>query len=82
MSEFPRNPIGVVKRFITDEADARLACYLPIPEDEQQPPAPAATLPAPARPVLPPGAVDAPLARLYNFLRKLSKLNEMPMIHR
>ena len=61
--EFPRTPTGALKRHITDEADARLAFYLPFPAD--QPPIPD----APPRPQLPQDVVDAPLIRLYNFLR-------------
>ena len=63
--EFPRTPTGVIKRHITDEADARLAFYLPLPTD--QPPLPD----APPRPQLPQDVVDAPLIRVYNFLRML-----------
>ena len=66
-SEFPRKPIGWLKRNITDEADARLAFYLPLPADQPVPPeAPE----APPRPQLPEGVVDAPLVRVFNFLRK------------
>ena len=61
--EFPRKPSGAIKRHITDEADSRLAFYLPFPAD--QPPVPD----APPRPQLPQDVVDAPLIRLYNFLR-------------
>jgi mediator of RNA polymerase II transcription subunit 14 len=61
--EFPRTPTGAIKRHITDEADVRLALYLPIPAD--QPPIPD----VPPRPQLPQDVVDAPLIRLYNFLR-------------
>ena len=61
--EFPRTPTGAIKRHITDEADARLAFYLPFPAD--QPPIPD----APPRPQLPQDVVDAPLIRLFNFLR-------------
>lgn len=45
-----------------DEADARLAYYLPPPstQTEEQ---------TPSRPQLPEGAVDTPLVRVYNFLR-------------
>lgn len=62
--EFPRIPSGIIKRHITDEADARLAFYLPMPD--LQPPIPD----APPRPQLPQGVVDTPLVRVYNFLRK------------
>jgi mediator of RNA polymerase II transcription subunit 14 len=67
-TEFPRNPIGVLKDHLTIEADNRLGCYLPIPEPEQ-PPDPNLP-PPPERPNLPEDVVDAPLTRLYNFLRK------------
>lgn len=52
-----------MKRHLTDEADSRLAFYLPMPE---QPPG----VELPPRPVLPEGIVDTPLVRLYNFLRE------------
>jgi hypothetical protein len=66
--EFPRKPTGALKEHLTAEADNRLGCYLPIPEPEQPP---EANLPAPLeRPKLPGDVVDAPLVRLYNFLRK------------
>ena len=62
--EFPRIPSGIIKRHITDEANARLAFYLPMPE--ATPPIPD----APPRPQLAPGVVDTPLVRVYNFLRE------------
>src|SRR5882757_7101555 len=61
--EFPRTPTGVIKRHITDEADARLAFYLPFPANQPQ------ISDAPPRPQLPQDVVDAPLIRVYNFLR-------------
>lgn len=71
-SEFPRKPIGWLKRNITDEADARLAFYLPLPADQPVPPeAPE----APPRPQLPEGVVDAPLVRVFNFLRAWPSYN-------
>jgi mediator of RNA polymerase II transcription subunit 14 len=67
-TEFPRKPTGVLKDHLTIEADNRLGCYLPMPEPEN-PPDP--NIPAPAeRPKLPEDVVDAPLVRIYNFLRK------------
>ena len=66
IAEFPRTPSGALKRHITAEADARLAFYLP--PDEPPPPG----IDVPPRPQLPEGMVDAPLVRLFNFLRKLS----------
>jgi mediator of RNA polymerase II transcription subunit 14 len=67
-TEFPRKPTGVLKEHLDIEADNRLGCYLPMPEPEK-PPDP--NLPAPIeRPKLPEDVVDAPLVRIYNFLRK------------
>ncbi|KAK0461040.1 mediator complex subunit MED14-domain-containing protein [Desarmillaria tabescens] len=65
IQEFPRIPTGIMKRHLTDEADSRLAFYLPMPE---QPPG----VELPPRPVLPEGVVDTPLVRLYNFLQIMS----------
>ena len=48
-----------------DEADSQLARYLPIPENESMQPG----TEVPPRPILPDGTVDAPLVRVYNFLR-------------
>lgn len=62
--EFPRTPSGALKRNITDEADARLWFYLS--PDELPPPG----IEAPSRPRLPDGVMDAPLVRVFNFLRK------------
>ncbi|TFY60186.1 hypothetical protein EVJ58_g5313 [Rhodofomes roseus] len=66
--EFPRKPIGGLKRHITDEADARLAFYLPLPADQALPP----EIEVPPRPQLPEGVVDAPLVRVFNFLQMMS----------
>ena len=66
-TEFPRKPTGVLKEHLISEADNRLGCYLPIPEPEQ-PPDP--NLPPPERLKLPADVVDAPLVRIFNFLRK------------
>ncbi|RPD78468.1 MED14-domain-containing protein [Lentinus tigrinus ALCF2SS1-7] len=66
MQEFPRTPTGHLKRNITDEADARLAFYLP----PDQPPPPGVEVPP--RPALPEGVVDAPLVRVFNFLQMMS----------
>lgn len=63
---FPRQPQGLLKRHIADEADARLAFYLPIPSDPALPPG----VEIPPRPQLPEGVVDAPLVRVFNFLRR------------
>ena len=52
-------------RHITNEADARLAHYLPLLDE---PPQGSATEVLP-RSQLPEGVMDAPLVRLYNFLR-------------
>ena len=67
-TEFPRKPTGVLKEHLATEADNRLGCYLPMPEPEQ-PPDPNLP-PIPERPKLPEDVVDAPLVRIYNFLRK------------
>lgn len=53
-----------MKRHITDEADARLAFYLPLPADTPPP-----GVEIPPRPQLPDGVFDAPLIRVFNFLR-------------
>ncbi|KAI9567227.1 mediator complex subunit MED14-domain-containing protein [Boletus coccyginus] len=66
--EFPQEPTGVLKRHIVDEADSRMACYLPLPEPVDLPSGTA----APERPKPPEGTVDAPLVRLYNFLQMMS----------
>lgn len=64
LAEFPRVPSGMIKRHITDEANAQLAFYLDL-QPEQAP------LPEiPPRPQLPQGIVDAPLVRVFNFLRR------------
>ena len=63
-SEFPRVPAGIMKRYITDEADARLMLYLPLP-DAVHP----LGVDIPPRPQLPEGVVDSPLIRVFNFLR-------------
>ena len=65
-AEFPRIPAGVLKRHLADEADSRLAYYLQLPEVEQAPPG----FELPSKPRLPPGYVDAPLIRVFNFLRE------------
>lgn len=59
-------PTGILKRHITDEANSILAYYLQLPELEQAPPG----FEVPPRPKLPPGYVDAPLVRVFNFLRR------------
>lgn len=66
--EFPQEPTGPLKRHIADEADARMAYYLPFPETEDAPP----NIERAERPQLPEGAIDAPLVRLYNFLQMMS----------
>ncbi|GLB37299.1 putative MED14-domain-containing protein [Lyophyllum shimeji] len=64
--EFPRIPTGIMQRHITDEADARLAFYLPLPEEAHL------GIDAPERPQLPEGVIDAPLVRIFNFLQMMS----------
>jgi hypothetical protein len=54
-----------MKRHIVDEANARLAFYLPLPPEDVPPPG----IDIPPRPQLPDGVVDMPLVRLFNFLR-------------
>ncbi|KAF5386160.1 hypothetical protein D9615_002363 [Tricholomella constricta] len=66
LQEFPRIPAGVMKRHITDEADARLAFYLPLPEEVQL------DSEMPRRPQLPEGVIDTPLVRIFNFLQMMS----------
>ena len=66
MVEFPRRPQGLLKRHIADEADARLAFYLPLPPDLTVP----QDVEVPPRPHLPEGVVDAPLVRVFKFLRE------------
>ena len=60
-TEFPRIPAPALRRLITNEADARLTFYL---HEGEPPPG------APPRPTLPENMVDAPLVRLFNFLRE------------
>ena len=55
----------MLNRHITDEANARLRYYTPNPPEFQPPPE------APPKPQLPANTVDAPLVRVFNFLRKL-----------
>ena len=75
--EFPRKPGGLLKRHIADEADARLAFYLPLPPDPNLPP----NVEIPPRPQLPEGLVDAPLVRVFNFLRKSGRGEMKPLTH-
>lgn len=53
----------MLNRHIMDEANARLRYYIPDPPEPQPPPEP------PSKPQLPPNTVDAPLVRVFNFLR-------------
>ncbi|KAH8108107.1 mediator complex subunit MED14-domain-containing protein [Cristinia sonorae] len=68
MEDFPRKPSGILKQHIADEADARLAFYLPSPPEQNLPPG----VEIPHRPQLPEGVVDTPLVRLFNFLQMMS----------
>ncbi|KAI0072724.1 MED14-domain-containing protein [Panus rudis PR-1116 ss-1] len=68
MQDFPRKPTGPLKRLIADEADARLAFFLPV--KEQQPAPPGVQVPPP--PKLPEGVIDTPLVRVFNFLQMMS----------
>ncbi|KAG6333415.1 hypothetical protein ID866_5677 [Astraeus odoratus] len=76
MHEFPQEPTGMLKRHIADEADARMAYYLPLPEPVEVPP----ITEVPERPKLPEGAVDAPLVRLYNFLQMMSMSYQLEIL--
>lgn len=67
----------MLKRHITDEADSRMAYYLPLPEPMDLPPG----AEAPERPKLPEGTADVPLVRLYNFLREHDCANSPPSAH-
>ncbi|KAJ7874735.1 mediator complex subunit MED14-domain-containing protein [Mycena olivaceomarginata] len=68
IQNFPRIPTGHMRRHITDEADAQLAFYLPLPADHVPPPG----VTFPPRPQLPEGVVDTPLVRVFNFLQMMS----------
>ncbi|KAF8170264.1 mediator complex subunit MED14-domain-containing protein [Mycena galopus ATCC 62051] len=68
IQNFPRIPPGHMKRHITDEADAQLAFYLPLPADHIPQPG----VEFPQRPQLPEGVVDTPLVRVFNFLQMMS----------
>ncbi|KAG5646818.1 hypothetical protein DXG03_002195 [Asterophora parasitica] len=75
LQEFPRIPAGIMKRHITDEADARLAFYLPLPEEVQQ-----AESQMPPRPQLPEGVIDTPLVRIFNFLQIMSMSYQLEIL--
>ncbi|KAJ6602180.1 mediator complex subunit MED14-domain-containing protein [Mycena sp. CBHHK59/15] len=68
IQDFPRTPTGFMKRHITDEADAQLAFYLPLPPDHVPPPG----VKLPPRPQLSEGVIDTPLIRVFNFLQMMS----------
>ncbi|KAH8119598.1 MED14-domain-containing protein [Phellopilus nigrolimitatus] len=68
VQDFPRRPTDMLKHHITDEANGRLAYYVPLPTDPDVPP----EFQPPPRPQLPPGAVDTPFVRLFNFLQMMS----------
>ena len=72
MTEFPRTPTGILKRHITDEADNQLAKFVQYSSEEQ-----VLGVELPTKPQLPDGIADAPLVRLYNFLRELCLLLAM-----
>ncbi|KIJ59729.1 hypothetical protein HYDPIDRAFT_118235 [Hydnomerulius pinastri MD-312] len=74
--EFPQEPSGVLKRHVADEADARMAYYLSLPEPAEVPPG----TEVPERPKLPEGTVDAPLVRLYNFLQMMSMSYQLQIL--
>ncbi|KAI0785537.1 MED14-domain-containing protein [Abortiporus biennis] len=77
MQEFPRIPTGYLKRHIADEADRRLAYYLPLPE-EQPPPPPGVEIPP--QPQLPDGVADTPLVRVFNFLQMMSMSYQLEIL--
>ncbi|KAI0068848.1 MED14-domain-containing protein [Artomyces pyxidatus] len=77
MQEFPRKPTGVLKQHLTNEADARLAFYLPPPADQ---PAPPPGVEPPPIPKLPDDVVDAPLIRMYNFLQMMSMSYQLEIL--
>ncbi|KAG1762429.1 mediator complex subunit MED14-domain-containing protein [Suillus occidentalis] len=76
MQEFPSEPTGVLRRHIADEADLRMARYLPLPDKPEFAPNPE----DPPRPQLPEGTVDAPLVRLYNFLQMMSMSYQLEIL--
>ncbi|KAG1750599.1 mediator complex subunit MED14-domain-containing protein [Suillus paluster] len=76
MQEFPSEPTGVLRRHIADEADSRMACYLPLPDNPEFAPNPE----DPPRPQLPEGTVDAPLVRLFNFLQMMSMSYQLEIL--
>ena len=55
-----------MRQHIANEADGRLAFYLPLPPEQDLPPG----VDVPPRPQLPDDVVDAPLVRVFNFLRE------------
>ncbi|KAF8532543.1 mediator complex subunit MED14-domain-containing protein [Gautieria morchelliformis] len=82
---FPRSPTGITKRYIADEADARLARYMVVPtemavEPDIQP-GPSHVQAQPPGPKLPENAVDAPLMRLYNFMQMMSLSYQLEILH-
>lgn len=65
LSEIPRIPTGITKAHLTLEGDRLLGLYTKIPEEQ-------IAMGVPPNPnVLEEGTADAPLVRLYNFMRKL-----------
>ncbi|THG95558.1 hypothetical protein EW026_g6123 [Hermanssonia centrifuga] len=76
MQDFPRHPTGVLRRHIADEADNRLAFYLPPPPNQ----IPLPESETPPRPQLPEGVVDAPLVRLFNFLQMMSMSYQLEIL--
>lgn len=76
MQEFPSEPTGVLRRHIADEANIRMACYLPLQDTPEFAPNPE----DPPRPQLPEGTVDAPLVRLFNFLQMMSMSYQLEIL--
>jgi hypothetical protein len=65
--EFPREPKGITRQHIAIEADRRLSFYLPPTHPEEIADGGEEGV---RRQRLPEGVVDAPIVRLFNFLRE------------
>jgi mediator of RNA polymerase II transcription subunit 14 len=66
-TDFPTRPSGLLEHFIRDEANSQLRCYTPMQPSHLSIPTDVSVLTPIA---LPKGVVNAPLIRLYNFLRQ------------
>ncbi|KAF8590904.1 MED14-domain-containing protein [Ramaria rubella] len=87
---FPRSPTGITKRFIADEADARLARYTVTPDPQaageqtiapDAHPDPSQYQPQPNVQKLTENEVDAPLVRLFNFMQMMSLSYQLEILH-